>query len=110
MVRPGEVLMFILEMAAYISVAWWAFQMSDSTVTGVFLALAAIAVMGLVWALFCAPQAPYPIYGTPRILVEVAWFGVAVLALVLSGLWWAGVLLAVVFLALLVYRLRAVGR
>jgi Protein of unknown function (DUF2568) len=102
--------MFILEMAAYVSVAWWAFQLSDSTLTGVLLALAAIAVMGLVWGMFCAPTAPYPIYGTPRLVVEVAWFGLAVLALVLSGLWWAGVLLAVVFAGLIVFRLRAVGR
>ncbi|WP_018157477.1 YrdB family protein [Demetria terragena] len=110
MIRPGEALMFVLELAAYFAVAWWAFQLGDSTLTGALFALAAIAVMGLVWGLFCAPQAPYPIYGTPRIVVELAWFGAAVLALVLSGLWWIGALLAVVVIGLMVYRLRVVGR
>lgn len=110
MVRPGEAMMFVLELAAYVAVAWWAFHLTAATLTGVLLALAAIAVMGLVWGMFCAPQAPYPIYGTPRIIVEIAWFGLAVIALVLSGLWWVGVLLAVLFVCLLVYRLRVVGR
>ncbi|WP_142007227.1 MULTISPECIES: YrdB family protein [Barrientosiimonas] len=109
MVRPGEAVMFLLELAAYVGVALWAYSLADSTLVGVLLALGAIAVMGTIWALFSSPHARYPVYGWPRVALEVAWFGIAVAAFIAAGILWAGVLLAVVFLALLVYRLRAVG-
>lgn len=108
MIRPGEAIMFVLELVAYVGVAWWGYHLAEGSITGILLALAAIAVMGVVWGLFAAPNAPFPVYGTPRIALEVVWFGIAVLAYVFSGLWVVGVLLALAFAAFLTYRLKAV--
>lgn len=106
MVRPGEVVMFLLELAAYVGVAWWAYHLREGSWIGVLYALAAIAVMGLVWGLLCAPNAPFQVTGPARIALEVVWFGIGALAYALSGVIWAGIVLAVAFLATLALRLR----
>lgn len=107
MVRPGEVVMFLLELAAYVGVAWWAYHLREGSWVGVVYALLGIVAMGLVWGLFCAPNAPFQVIGPARIALEVVWFGVGVLAYVASGVVWAGIALAVAFLVTLGLRLRA---
>lgn len=106
MVRPGDASMFLLELAVYVAVAWWAYRIPDGTLMSVVAALAAIAVMGVLWAVLAAPQAPFALYGAVRIAFEVVWVGVGVAAFLAVGLWWAAAVLAVLFLVLLAIRLR----
>ncbi|AKU14790.1 YrdB family protein [Luteipulveratus mongoliensis] len=102
----SDVAMFLLELAVYVAVAWWAFNLTDTFLLGVVLALVAIAVMGTIWAAFGSPQARWPVYGFPRIMLELLWFGAGVLALFAAGTPIVAVILAVVFVVVMWLRLR----
>lgn len=106
MTKLSEAAMFVLELAVYIAVAYWAFHLTDHFWLGVVLALVAIAVMGTVWSLLGSPQSPYALTGPVRIVFELAWFGLGVLAFVFGGLWYLGILLALGFGYILYLRLR----
>ena len=105
----SDTAMFLLELAVYVAVAWWGFHLTDSFALGVALALLAIAVMGTIWAAFGSPQARWPIYGGPRIALELLWFGAGVVALLASGRPLLAGLLAVAFLGVFALRVRPTG-
>jgi hypothetical protein len=75
---------FLAELAALVALAAWGWSSADSTGLRVALAVAAPAVAAVLWAVFAAPRAPVRVPAL-TVLVKVAVFGAAVLALVATG-------------------------
>ncbi|MPZ97605.1 MAG: DUF2568 domain-containing protein [Propionibacteriales bacterium] len=98
--------MFLLEICVYVAVAMWAWQLPQGY--NMVTAVGALLVMAFVWRAFGAPKARWPARGVVRIVLEVGWFGAALLALLATG----HPRLATVFGALVVVNgaLRALWR
>jgi len=75
---------FLAELAALAALAVWGWATGGSTATRVLLAVAAPALAAVLWGLFAAPRAPVQ-KPALTLLVKVAVFGAAVLALVVIG-------------------------
>jgi hypothetical protein len=75
---------FLLELAAVAALGWWGYQATDSPVRFV-LALAAPALLVVVWARLIAPKADSPLPPDVRIVV-----GSVLLLLASAALWTAG--------------------
>jgi exosortase/archaeosortase len=75
---------FLAEVAALAALAAWGWAAGGSTATRVLLAVAAPAVAAVLWGLFAAPRAPVQ-RPALTLLVKIAVFGAAVLALVALG-------------------------
>jgi Protein of unknown function (DUF2568) len=86
-------LQFLLELAALAAYGYWGANTGGSTVAHVVLAIAAPLAAAVVWGLFGSPKAPFHLTGIRRILLEIAFFGLAAVALIVSG----QVVLGVVF-------------
>jgi hypothetical protein len=84
---------FLAELAALIALAVWGWSVGDSTGGRVVLAVAVPTAAAVLWGVFAAPRAPVRI-PVLTLLVKVAVFGSAVLALVATGSPWAAVGLA----------------
>lgn len=75
---------FLAELAALAALAVWGWSAVDATAWRLVLAVAAPAVAGVLWGVFAAPRAPVRVPGL-TVLVKVAVFGAAVLALFATG-------------------------
>ena len=96
-------LRFLLELASLAALAAWGFHSAGSLVLGIGAPLAA----ALVWWLFIAPRARFPVPLAVRVVLELAVFGAAVVALSAAG-WQVLALvmaIAVVISELLLYGL-----
>jgi len=81
--------LFLIELGALASAAYWGFTVSWP------LGLAAPVVLVALWALFGSPRAKYKVSGAARVGFEVLWFGAGVVALFAAGAQvWALVLAA----------------
>ncbi|MFE0460433.1 YrdB family protein [Kitasatospora sp. NPDC058965] len=74
-------LAFLLEMAVYVSAAWWALTRSTRRAFRLALAAAAVLLLAAVWGQFGAPTAAHPLHGPARAALELLWFGTGALAL-----------------------------
>jgi len=72
---------FLLEIAALFAVGYWGFNTGPTWLTKIILGLGAPLVIGLIWSRLGAPGAATPLSGWPRLLLEVAIFGLAALGL-----------------------------
>jgi hypothetical protein len=72
---------FFLEIGTLTSVIYWGFIIGPTLPLKLLLALSATALAILVWALFGAPKATWHLDGVWRVLLQVLFFGSAVLAL-----------------------------
>ncbi|HVX45903.1 MAG TPA: YrdB family protein [Mycobacteriales bacterium] len=106
MVKPAnQLLMFLLELAVYVSVAVWAVTLGSGTALHVILAIVAVGVWAGVWAILGAPKAKkFRLHGAGRVVLEILWFGGAIALLGVAG----HPVLAAVFGGL--YLLNAAGR
>ncbi len=77
-------LRFLLELAALAAAVYWALQ-TQTGAARVVLAVAAPAVLAVVWGLFASPKAPYKGDLGVQLVVEAAVFGAATAALFLAG-------------------------
>ena len=73
-------LRFLLELGALVALAWWGFHVGDSTVADLVLGLGLPLLAAIVWWLFVAPKARFPVPLKVRAPIEVAIFLAAVLA------------------------------
>ena len=83
---------FLLELAALFAVAYWGWNQTDNWIRYV-LALGIPIIVGVIWGIFAVPDdpsrsgsAPVAIPGILRLLLELAVFAFAALALGDSGL------------------------
>jgi hypothetical protein len=101
-------LQFLLELAALAAYGYWGANTGSSTAVHVVLAIAAPLAAAVVWGLFGSPRAPFHLAGIWRIMLEVAFFGLAAVALIVAGQVVLGVVFAVVVAANIVL-LNALG-
>lgn len=78
-------LQFLLELGALAAYGYWGYGTGSSSFAHVALAIAAPLAAAIVWGLFGSPKAPYHLRGVWRLLLEVAFFGLAAFALAASG-------------------------
>lgn len=81
-IGPNEVLRFLLELFAFVSLGIWGFVAFPLPWPGVLIGLGAPALAILAWALFVSPKAVFRVDPFGRALVEIAVFTAAALA------WW----------------------
>jgi hypothetical protein len=84
-VSASEALRFLLELGGLAALAYWGGHASPDLPIALLLGIAAPAVLILVWALFVAPRAVFPM---PRMAQAVAGgvlLEIAALALVIAG-------------------------
>jgi hypothetical protein len=99
---------FVLELCAIAAVAAWGWQVVDPVAAKVLLSIAAPAAVIVVWGMFVAPKARYPVADPLWLAIEVLVFLAATLALIGIGDAIGAVVLAVVY-ALDVAALFALG-
>jgi hypothetical protein len=78
----NDVLRFVLELFAFISLGIWGFTAWPLPWPGVLVGIAAPAFAILIWALFRSPKAVFRLDPFGKALVEIAVMGAAALA------WW----------------------
>jgi hypothetical protein len=90
-------LAFFLELGVLAALGYWGFQTGQGTIARIALGIGAPAVAVVVWGLFGAPQAVWPLNGASHLLLEVIFFGSAAVALFAAGQHVLGVAFALVF-------------
>ncbi|QLQ10594.1 MAG: YrdB family protein [Nocardioidaceae bacterium] len=75
---------FLLELAAFASLAYWGWHVGN-TVAGVVLAVMAPAVAIAVWARYAAPRSPTRLPIRRRVPLELGVFLLSAVALAVSG-------------------------
>ena len=104
----NEGLAFLLELAAFGILCWWGFNTGHGLLVHLVLGLGAPIAAMVVWALFAAPKATFPVAMPFVLLIKAVVFGASALAL--DGLGHPGAALAFAVVALLNTALAAVDR
>jgi len=94
--RPNDVVQFLLELFAFISLGFWGFAAWPLPWPGVLVGVLAPAFAILLWALFRSPQAVFRLDPFGKAIIEICVFGSAALAWWNLGLPLVGVIFAVV--------------
>jgi Protein of unknown function (DUF2568) len=81
-IGPNDVLRFLLELFAFVSLGVWGFVAWPLPWPGVLVGILAPALAILAWALFRSPKAVFRLDPFGKAVVEIAVFGAAALA------WW----------------------
>ena len=81
-VGPNDVLRFLLELFAFVSLGIWGFLAFPLPWPGVLIGLGAPALAIVLWALFVSPKAVFRVDVFGKALVEIAVFSAAAIA------WW----------------------
>ena len=79
---PNDILRFLLELFAFISLGIWGFAAWPLPWPGVLVGILAPAFAILVWALFRSPKAVFRLDPFGQAIIEISVFGSAALA------WW----------------------
>ena len=91
-------LRFLLEVSALVALGYWGFHAGDGDATHWILGIGAPLVAAVVWGLFVAPRRRFDVPNAVWILLQVLFFGAAVVGLMMSDQVWV----AVVFVVLLI--------
>ncbi|ADU29435.1 YrdB family protein [Evansella cellulosilytica] len=75
------VLRFLLEVCAIVAVSYWGFVVGKGMVFKILLGIGTPLLIMIIWGLFGSPAAQIPLTGGYRLLLEIAIFGCAILAL-----------------------------
>jgi hypothetical protein len=75
---------FLSELAALAALAVWGWSLAGSTALRLVAAIGAPLLAAVLWGVFAAPRAPVQVQAL-TVLVKIAVFGSAVLALVATG-------------------------
>jgi hypothetical protein len=79
-VRPNDVLRFVLELFAFVSLGIWGFTAWPLPWPGVLIGIAAPALAIVIWALFRSPKAVFRLDPFGKAIVEIAVMGSAAIA------------------------------
>jgi hypothetical protein len=78
-------LRFLLELGVLGALGYWGFRTGDGTLMKLILGLGAPILAAVVWGTFVAPKAAVTLSAPLHLLVELAVFGLATLALYRAG-------------------------
>jgi hypothetical protein len=81
-VGPNDILRFLLELFAFVSLGIWGFLAFPLPWPGVLIGIGAPALAILLWALFVSPKAVFRVDQFGKALVEIAVFTAAAIG------WW----------------------
>lgn len=90
-------LAFFLELAVLAALGYWGFSTGQGTLAKIGLGIGVPVLAVVVWALFGAPQAAWRLQGPWFLLLRVAFFGSAAIALFAASQRVLGVVFALVF-------------
>lgn len=76
---------FLIEICALVAVGYWGFQTVQNPIIKVLLGIGSPFFIAVIWTTFVSPAAPYRLQGMFRFMLEMIIFGLAGLALYLSG-------------------------
>lgn len=82
-VSPNDIIRFLLEIVAVVSLAVWGFTMWPLPWPGILFGIAAPLVAVLLWALFLSPKAVLQIDAFGRAIIEIVIMGSVAFA------WWS---------------------
>ena len=80
------VVRFVMELAAWVALGYWGFESGRTTSKKYGMAIVAALTAAGIWSLFVAPNASVDVPEVVRLVLEVAIFGAAALALLATGL------------------------
>ena len=78
-------LRFLLELCALAAFGFWGWQVGNTLPLKVAAGIGAPLAAAVVWGLFVSPKASISVPGAVRLLIEAAFFALAVLALLAAG-------------------------
>jgi hypothetical protein len=76
---------FLLELCMLAAAGYWGFKTQSGWLLKVLLGIGLPALIAVVWGLFVAPKATYPLQGLSRLALELLLFGIGAVALFASG-------------------------
>jgi len=76
---------FLLEICVLISVGYWGFKTGSGWLLKILLGIGAPLLIAIIWGMFGAPKAAYPLSGFLLLALEVVVFGSGVTALVATN-------------------------
>ena len=76
---------FLLELCMLASVGYWGFKTGAGWGMKILLGIGLPVLVAVVWGLFIAPRATYPLKGIPYLLVELSLLGSGAVVLFASG-------------------------
>jgi fermentation-respiration switch protein FrsA (DUF1100 family) len=85
-VSASEALRFFLELGAIVALGYWGIHASGDVPVQAALAVGAPAVLIVIWALFIAPRAVYPMSRLAQAIAGGLVLEIAAVALVIAGL------------------------
>lgn len=92
----NELLRFILELAMLAAFAYWGAHVGPNRLSHIIAAIAAPTIAALVWGMVFSPKAPAKLSSIPRLALSLPVFLLAALAMYVSGMPRAAIVLAVV--------------
>lgn len=87
---------FLCELAMLAAFGYWGFRTGDGAVAEIALGIGAPLVVAIIWGTFLSPKRRYDLPVVARIVIELALFGAAALALAVAGQPGLAVMLAAV--------------
>ncbi|RSK25922.1 DUF2568 domain-containing protein [Bacillus sp. HMF5848] len=78
-------LRFLLELFALTALGYWGFQIGQSPISKVTLAIVFPVLVAVVWGTFGSPAAPFRLSGSARLLLEITINGLATIGLYITG-------------------------
>lgn len=76
---------FLLELCLLAAVGYWGFKTHSGWAMKIILGIGLPILIAVLWGLFIAPRATYPLRGTSYLLVELMLLGSGAIALFASG-------------------------
>ncbi len=76
---------FLLELGMLIAVGYWGFKTHSGWALKIVLGIGLPVLIAVIWGLFAAPKATYPLYGWSHQVLEIVLLGSGALALFASG-------------------------
>jgi len=77
--------LFLVELAALFSFGYWGFHIKGGWVARAALGIGTPLAVAIIWGLFVAPKASYPVALPVKLLLQIAVFALAALALHFAG-------------------------
>lgn len=95
----NEGLAFLLELLAFVALAYWGFRTGDGLALKFVLGIGVPVLAAVVWGLFAAPRATFGLPLPGVLLAKAIVFGAAVVALIATGALVLGIVFGVLAVA-----------